>query len=35
MGSKKLLGFIKDNGYEELLTRAGEWKGPHRKLESR
>jgi len=32
---KKQLEFIKDNGYEEYLKSANEWKGPHGKLERR
>ncbi len=30
---KKQLEFIRQNGYEEFLKRADEWKGPHGKLE--
>ena len=30
---KKQLEFIRQNGYEEFLKRADEWKGPRGKLE--
>jgi hypothetical protein len=30
---KKQLEFIRQNGYEEFLKKANEWKGPRGKLE--